>query len=140
MMRAAVCLTLALALAPAGPAQACGHCLEDKIAAVYDHAVLTRAVAQKHQVVFYAIDGPLAGGEATRRAIAALADGAYGVDRGSARVSIDTASLSVAFDAPHVAYAAMERDLGRKLAGLKLTLLPLRVMDKAAEFKPAAAR
>ena len=47
-MRAAF-LVLAIAW---GSAQACGYCVEDKIAAVYDHASISRARAAKHQVAF----------------------------------------------------------------------------------------
>ena len=38
-------VALAAALV-AGPAQACGYCVEDKIAAVYDHALVSQALAQ----------------------------------------------------------------------------------------------
>src|SRR3982750_1452609 len=59
-MRAAV-FSLLLA---AGPAAACGYCVEDKIAATYDHAVVTQAFARKHQVAFFHVDGT-----ASRRAL-----------------------------------------------------------------------
>lgn len=114
---------------------ACGHCVEDKIAAVYDHAIVTRALGQKHRVAFFAIDGTLAPGEGTRRAIEAIVESASGVDKGSARVSVESASLSIAFDPRRVPFPAMQRTLERKLAAKKLSLLPLRVMDQPAEMK-----
>ena len=46
LWRGVVIGTLIAGLASA--AHACGYCIEDKIAAVYDHAVVTRAAAQKH--------------------------------------------------------------------------------------------
>jgi hypothetical protein len=55
------------------------------MAAVYDHATVTRALAQKHQVAFFHIDGALAPGAETKRALEALANAANGVDRGTAR-------------------------------------------------------
>ncbi len=118
-------------------ALACGYCIEDKIAAVYDYAIVTRALGQKHQLVFFAIDGRLAPGAGTQRAIEALVEAAGAADRGSARVSVEAAALSLAFDPRRMSFAAMQKALERKLAAKKLTLLPLRVMDKAATLKTA---
>lgn len=118
-------------------ALACGYCIEDKIAAVYDHAIVTQALGQKHQVVFFAIDGTLAPGAGTQRAIEALVESAGVADRGSTRVSVEAATLSVAFDPRRISFAAMQKALERKLAAKKLTLLPLRVMDEAATLKTA---
>ena len=85
---AVIMAVLALAL-PAQSGRACGYCVEDKIAAVYDHAVVTQALARKHQVAFFGLDGPLAGDENERRLIERIAETAYGADAGSARVSIE---------------------------------------------------
>jgi hypothetical protein len=113
---------------------ACGHCIEDKVAAVYDHAILMKAFSQKHHVAFFAINGTLAASVGTRRSIKAIAESAYGVDKGSARVSVESASLSVAFDPQRVSVAALQRALEQKLAATKLSLLPLRVMDQPAKM------
>ena len=139
-MRAAIAATALMLALPAATGFACGHCVEDKIAAVYDHAVVSRALEHKHQVVFYAIDGPLAPGDASRHALEALADSSYGVDRGSARASIETASLSVAFDPGKVGYAVLERTLSRRFAARKLSLFPLRIMDKPAQLNAVNRR
>jgi hypothetical protein len=129
---AAAGLLLALQ-APA--ALACGHCVEDKIAAAYDHAAVTRALDRKHHVAFFHIDGTLAPGESTRRALEAIAESSEGVDKGSARVSVESASLAVAFDPRRTSFAAVQKALERKLAAKKVSLLPLRVMDRPAEMK-----
>lgn len=121
-------------------AVACGHCVEDKIAAVYDHATVTRAFSQKHLVAYFAIDGALAPGDPTRRAIEALAESAYGVDKGSARVSVESASLSVAFDPQRASLAAVQKALERRLSSRRLSLLILRVMDKPAGADVAIRR
>jgi len=134
-------LPLAFALAVAAPnAQACGHCIEDKVAAVYDHAVVTAALARKHQVVFFALDGKLAGTEAERRLIEQTAQSAQGIDPGTLRVSSELASLSVAFDPARVSFASLQRALEHKLMRRGFSLLPLRVMDRPAELKTAAGR
>ena len=132
--RAAIAAGLLLALhAPA--ALACGYCVEDKIAAVYDHAMVARALGQKHHVVFFHIDGTLAPGERTRRALEAIAESTEGVDKGSARVSVESASLAVAFDPRRTSIGDVQQALERKLAAKQLSLLPLRVIDRPAEMK-----
>lgn len=121
-------------------ALACGFCIEDKIAAVYDHAVVTRAIAQRHQVAFFAVEGNIPPGEGSRRTLEAIVQSVAGVDQGSARVSVESASLSVAFDPAHAPFAGIERSLSRKLAARGLSVGILRVMDKPAELKPVAKR
>ena len=137
MMRTSV---LAVLLAASGAAQACGYCVEDKMAAAYDHAVVTRALGQKHNVAFFHIDGSLVPGEATKRALEALAESSTGVDRGSVRVSVGSASLSVAFDPRRTPLAVLQGELERRLAAKKLSLMLLQVMDRPADFSPTVAR
>ena len=127
-------LVFAASLTMSGTALACGHCVEDKIARIYDHAVVTRAFDAGHSVAFFHIDGALAPGEGTRRLLEALANSAAGVDRGSARVSIEGHALSVAFDARRAPFASMHQALEKKLGVKKLTLLPLKVMERPAEL------
>jgi hypothetical protein len=113
---------------------ACGHCVEDKIAAVYDYAIVTQALGQKHQVAFFAIEGVLTPGNDVRQIIKAV-ESASVADKDSARVSVESASLSVAFDPRHVPFATLQKALERKLAAQKLSLHPLRVMSRAAKIK-----
>ena len=134
-MRAAIAAAGLLLALQAPAALACGFCVEDKIAAVYDHAAVTRALDRKHHVAFFHIEGTLAPGESTRRAVEAIAESSEGVDKGSARVSVESASLAVAFDPRRTSFAAVQKALERRLAAKKVSLLPLRVMDRPAEMK-----
>jgi hypothetical protein len=129
-----------LLLAFQGTAAACGICIEDKIATVYDHAIVTQAFGRKHHVAFFLIDGPLAPGDGTRRALEALAESAHGVDRGSARVSVDSASLSVAFDPRRAPLAAVQKALEQRLAAKKLSLMPMRVLEQPGKMKAIGQR
>lgn len=134
-------LLLAALLLGTNSAQACGHCIEDKIAACYDHTVVTQALARKHQVAFFALDGPLAGGMLEKKAIELLAASAPGVDAGSVRVSTETAALSVAFDPARVSFVSVQQAVEAKLKRRGLTLLPLKVMERPGDLKaPAASR
>jgi hypothetical protein len=118
----------------------CGYCVEDKIASTYDHAVVTRAVGAGHHVAFYHLDGPLAQDDATKRAIVAAVEGTTGVDKGSLRIALDTLTISFAYDPRRTSLAAAEKAIDRKLAGRKLSLFPLREIEKAAELKEVSRR
>lgn len=113
---------------------ACGHCVEDKIAAVYDYTIVTQALGQKHQIAFFAIEGTLTPGNDVRQIIKAI-ESASVADKGSARVSVESASLSVAFDPRRVPFAALQKAIERKLAAKKLSLQLLQVINQPAETK-----
>ena len=119
---------------------ACGFCVEDKMAVVYDHATVSGAIARNHHVAFFHIDGKLAPGPGTKRALEELANASTGVDRGSARASPESAVLSVAFDPQRMPVAALQAALERKLAARRNTLMLLQVMDQPADFSPSVAR
>lgn len=114
----------------------CSHCVEDRIAAVFDPAIVAQALDRKHHVAFFAIDGTLVPEICTGRAIEAIAESAFGVDKGSVRMSVETASLSLAFDPLRVAFAAVQSVLDRKLAAIRLSLLPMRIMDAPSKMMP----
>lgn len=78
-------------------ADACGHCIEDKVAATYDYAVLTRAAHEGHVVVFADLRGPAAGaGPAGRTFVARAIGETPGIDGGTVRVSLDPPAASFA--------------------------------------------
>lgn len=114
----------ALWLLAAGPAQACGACAEDRIAATYDHAVVTRAGAQHQVLVFTALDGAADPAASAQHAKAAAAR-TRGVDRASVRAAAAPAALSFALDpsltTPEAAVAAVQQAAG--VPGLRLTVL-----------------
>ena len=123
-----------LALSAPG-AIACGYCVEDKIASTYDHAVVTQALARKHHVAFFHIDGPIVPGDPAKHALEAAVVSTPGVDKGSVRVAVDTLTLSLAFDPARTPLPALQATLDRKLRAKGLALMPLRVIDSPAEIK-----
>ena len=135
-MRRALVLVLFLI---SGNTWGCGYCVEDKIAAVYDHAAVGRSIAAGHSVVFFAIDAELKHGAAasaqTRARIEKLAAGVPGVERGSVRASAEAAALAIAYDPKRTGLAEVQKALERKL---KMPLLAMRVMDRPGDL--AAAR
>jgi len=121
-------------------ALACGFCIEDKIAAVYDHAVVSTALTHKHQVAFFALAGEVATGTNSRREIEAVGNATPGVDKGSVRVSLEAATLSLAYDPVRTSFASLEDALSRKLAARRISVAILRIMDRPAELKSVTQR
>ena len=115
---------IALALAGAPASRACGVCVEDKIAATYDHAVLMRATAHGHVVVFAAVDG-FTDADALAADARKSAKNVRGIDAGTVRAAVAPAALSFALDpglqAPEAAMHAVERHA--RTPGFRLTLL-----------------
>ena len=115
------CAAVFVVAAPA--AQACGYCVEDKVAATYDHAVVSRAIARGEVVVFAEVSGGANAASLTRKARRAAAQ-LKEVDRTSIRVAETPATLSFAMRSrtrsPAEALAAAERAAA---GGVKLTLL-----------------
>jgi hypothetical protein len=123
-----------LAAAPCAETWACGVCDEDKIAATYDHAVIVRATARHHQVVFVAIDGPLSAAKINRR-VAAAASKVRGVVTGTLRTSLSPPAFSFALDrtqTPEVAVSDFRKAVGDR--GARLTLV--RIMRDGALVAP----
>ena len=117
---------------------ACGHCIEDKIASVYDYAIVSKAVSEKHIVVFFSIEGPLVANEDSKQKIKSLVEKMNGVDPKSIKLSMDTASLSVAFDPTRISYAVLLDSLEKKLVSKKLTLYPLDTITQMPKLKVAS--
>ncbi|MEO8121314.1 MAG: hypothetical protein ABI606_18570 [Rhodoferax sp.] len=103
-------------------ALACGYCVEDRIAAVYDHALAQRTLALKHEIVFFAWDGPLTRSDASKQKMMALGEAVPGVDKGSTRVSIEPAAIALAFDPQRSSAQAIEAALQKKLSLMKLSI------------------
>ena len=91
----------------------CGICLEDKVAATYDHALVQRALARDQVVVFAEPRTPL--DPARLKAAASAAARVPGVDASSVRTSTAPASVSFVLDTrrtkPRAAVAAIGFEL-----------------------------
>ena len=119
---------------------ACGYCVEDKIASTYDHALVARAVGMGHHVAFYHLDGALTQSDATKRALLSAAESISGVDKGSARVSLESLTMSLAFDPKRTSLVTVQGTLDKKLAARKLALFPMRVIERPGDLKEIPQR
>jgi len=116
-------------------AGACGYCMEDRIAAVYDHSVVTQALDRRHHVAFFAIAGTFAPVDGTQRAIETIAESVNGVDKGSAKVSVESSSLAVAFDPQRTTLTLVRTAINQKLSEKKLSLQPLRAIEQRGQMR-----
>ncbi len=121
-----VAISLVASAAPVG-ALACGYCVEDRIAAVYDHALNQRVTAERHGLVYLAWDGPVERTEASRLKLLALGEAVAGVDKGSVRVSMEPAAIALSFDPRRTSADAISIALQKKLRELKLVVIPLQM-------------
>ena len=131
-MRASIAVVLLTATAPTF---ACGYCVEDKIAATYDHAVVTQALARKHQVAFFHVDGAAP----SRAVLERAAYSAPGVDKGSVRVAADLLTVSLAFDPSRATLGAIHARIEKTLAAHRVSLMPFEVMERPGDLKAVKA-
>lgn len=108
-----------LALSAPVAAHACGACAEDKIAATYDHAVVTRAAADGDLMVYCEVVGHF-----DRRRLLQAAGRVHAIRADSVRISAQPAAFSFAVDrsrqSPRSAVEATQRGLR---AGTRLTII-----------------
>ena len=124
MRKSFIATVLAAALLAPAAALACGACIEDKVAATYDHAVVSQAMQQGKLVVFAE---PRSGVDPAKveRALRTAASRASGVDPASVRASQSPAALSFVLDPrghdPEKTLASIRS--GARVADLQLVLL-----------------
>lgn len=119
-------------LAPAA-AWSCGACIEDKVAATYDHAVIHAAIEARRQVVFVALDGR----DATRSGnrITAAAAAVPGAQKGSVRFASSPPAFSFALARNASADEALSR-FRKAVTGLDVRMSVIRVMRDGVLVEP----
>ena len=129
----------AIALVSA-PAFGCGYCIEDKIAAAYDHALVAQTTARGHDVAYIGFETRVPAGKGGADAMRRALEGIPGIDRGSVRVAIESGAFSVAFDPRRLPPGKLLVALERKLSPLGVTTTLLRFGNPAfASEKVAGA-
>ncbi len=117
-----------LLLAVTANATACGVCLDDKIAATYDYAVVTHAAEHHQWVVFGEIDGPVNVADVTQR-IRKFAPRIHGVLNYTVRVSISPPAFAFAVDPRVTDVERVVARLREAIGGKAVRLEILRVID-----------
>jgi len=120
-------MALAMALAAAIPqtSRACGACVEDAIAATYDHATIRAAIAKRQQVVFVSIEG----GDKARvvRVLASAVRKVRGVQAGTLRTAVSPPAFSFALTAGEPVDTAVSA-FGKLIADQQVRLTVIRIM------------
>ena len=120
--RGARVITVALVAFAPTAGLACGACVEDKVAATYDHGVVEQAAASGDVMVFCEVTGSL-DAQRLKRAVERV----HGVKPQSVRVSAQPAALSFAVDptarSPQAAVDAAQHGLA---PGTRLIIVRLR--------------
>jgi hypothetical protein len=107
---------------------ACGVCIEDKVAATYEHAVVMKAGTLHHLVVFGEIEGAVDMNVVTA-SLPAAAKRVHGIDRGTLRTSQSPPAFSFALDPTAQTPSAAVADLQKRLRMQGVKLSVLRVMS-----------
>lgn len=120
-------LLLALLVMPGlpGTAAACGYCVEDKIAAVYDHAQAQAALAAHRHVAYVAVQGRL--GTTTPAVLEKALAAEPAVQAGSLRFDAATESAAFVLDPAVKPATALVEAINRALAphGVRIGLMRL---------------
>ena len=113
-------------------ALACGFCIEDKVAATYDHTVVTRALDRGQDVLFLEIDQTEPASKEHWRYLVAVVKATAGVQRDSIRTSLAPATLSFAWNRSSGSPAAALPRINKALEKRQLKLVLIRVLSDSA--------
>jgi len=133
-IRAVACLLLALAPAAgialtAERAEACGVCHGDKIGAVYDHATVTKAIAERKKVAFADVEGGFMNqGEAGIAFMRNAVNAEDGVVGKHTKVSSSPTAVAFVFDPKKGAADAFLDRINGRLSGKKWKLVLIKVL------------
>ena len=129
---------LATGIALLAPATlfACGHCVEDRAAVVYDPGVVVSARNGNRQMAFYGIEGSSARMAEAPRLVARTLASVRGVNPRSLRISTDAGALSFSYDRRTTA-AQVAAALDAALAALELRVVPMEGFNPAPSPRPA---
>jgi hypothetical protein len=101
--------------------------LEDRVASVYDHALVERSKQHKQTLMYLVWDGPVDRTAATRQWLLKAISTVQGVVSQSVRVSMEPPTIALAYDPLHTRATDLEKELQTKLAakGLTASALPM---------------
>jgi len=124
----------AVAAAAAATALACGFCVEDRVAAVYDSATIEGAIAKHRHVAFLAVDGEIALDARSRRALTKALEGA-GAVKGATRIAGENAAYAVVFDPKRTTLAQLVAAGDKALAPSRRKVTALRIIDDGGKLR-----
>jgi hypothetical protein len=104
---------------------ACGHCLQDRIASVYDHALLVKTKQLNQKMLYLVWDGPAARDETTKRHLLAIVSRIRGVTKDSVRVALEPPTIGLAYQPLKISREQVEALLLQRLKSKKIVVSSL---------------
>ena len=101
---------------------ACGYCLQDRIASVYDHVLVTQTRQLNQKMLYLVWDGPADHDEKTRRTLIGITSRIKGVTKGSVRVSLEPPTIGLAYQPLSISSEQIETVLLQKLRAKKIVV------------------
>ena len=99
---------------------ACGYCLQDRIASVYDHVLVAKTKQLNQKILYLVWDGPAARDETTKRHLIAIASRLQGVTKGSVRVALEPPTIGLAYQPSIISRERIETLLLQELHSMKI--------------------
>ena len=104
---------------------ACGYCLEDRIASVYDHVLVAKTKQLNQKMLYLIWDGPANRDEAMRRELISITSRLPGITKGSVRVSLEPATIGLAYQPLKISREQVEALLLQRLKSKKIVVSSL---------------
>jgi len=104
---------------------ACGYCLEDRIASVYDHVLVAKTKQLNQKMLYLIWDGPANRDEAMRHELIFITSRLPGITKGSVRVSLEPATIGLAYQPSKISREQVETLLLQKLNSKRIVVSSL---------------
>ena len=101
---------------------ACGYCLQDRIASVYDHVLVAKTKQLNQKMLYLVWDGPAARDETTKRHLIAIASRLEGVTKGSVRVALEPPTMGLAYQPSIISRDLIESLLLKELRAMNIVV------------------
>ena len=101
---------------------ACGYCLQDRIASVYDHVLVAKTKQLNQKMLYLVWDGPAARDETTKRHLIAIASRIQGVTKGSVRVALEPPTIGLAYQPSIISRERIETLLLQQLRSMNIVV------------------
>ena len=101
---------------------ACGYCLQDRIASVYDHVLVAKTKQLNQKMLYLVWDGPAARDETTKRHLLAIVSRIRGVTKDSVRVAVEPPTSSLAYQPSIISRDLIESLLLKELRAMNIVV------------------
>ena len=101
---------------------ACGYCLQDRIASVYDHVLVAKTKQLNQKMLYLVWDGPAARDEITKRHLLAIVSRVRGVTKDSVRVALEPPTIGLAYQPLSISRERIETLLLQQLRSMNIVV------------------